>query len=144
MRPGTCAAEVRSRSRRAVAVPDSDRAAWRGPWGRRHVARPAPLVSGAASSRARRAEERRDGAGEPHPSKWLARQKSESREQWTMSQVSRQRRRALRHAQLEWSCEVVDPRQARGRGHGHPGLLVAAFSCGLKSLRRVEDLSQGE
>ena len=43
------------------------------------------------------------------------------------------------------SCEVVDPRQARGRRHGHPGLLgllVAAFACGLKNLRRVEDLAQ--
>ena len=62
-----------------------------------------------------------------------------------MSRVAGQRRRALRHAQLEWSCEVVDPRQARGRRHGHPGLLgllVAAFACGLKSLRRVEDLAQ--
>ena len=62
-----------------------------------------------------------------------------------MSRVAGQRRRALRHAQLEWSCEVVDPRQARGRRHGHLGLLgllVAAFACGLKSLRRVEDLAQ--
>ncbi|NVJ00514.1 transposase family protein [Myxococcus sp. AM009] len=62
-----------------------------------------------------------------------------------MSRVPGQRRRALRHAQLEWSCEVMDPRQARGRRHGHQGLLgllVAAFACGLKSLRRVEDLAQ--
>jgi predicted transposase YbfD/YdcC len=61
-----------------------------------------------------------------------------------MSRVSGQLRRALRHAVLEWSSEVVDPRQARGRRHAHQGLLgllVAAFACGFKSLRRVEDLA---
>ena len=61
-----------------------------------------------------------------------------------MSRVPRQRRRVLRHAELEWSCEVEDPRAARGSRHAHHGLLgllVAAFACGLKSLRRVEDLA---
>jgi predicted transposase YbfD/YdcC len=62
-----------------------------------------------------------------------------------MSRVPGQRRRAVRHARMEWSDDVVDPRQARGRRHGHQGLLgllVAAFACGLKSMRRVEDLAQ--
>ena len=61
-----------------------------------------------------------------------------------MSRVSGQRRRALRRAVLEWSGEVVDPRQRRGSRHAHRGLLgllVAAFACGFKSLRRVEDLA---
>lgn len=61
-----------------------------------------------------------------------------------MSGVKGQRRRALRHARVEWSREVVDPRQARGRRLKHQGLLtllVAAFACGMKVLRRVEDLS---
>jgi hypothetical protein len=62
-----------------------------------------------------------------------------------MSRVAGQRRRALRHAQVEWSPELVDPRQARGKRYEHrglQGLLVAGFACGLKSLRRVEDLSE--
>lgn len=39
---------------------------------------------------------------------------------------------------------MEDPRAARGSRHAHHGLLgllVAAFACGLKSLRRVEDLA---
>ncbi len=62
-----------------------------------------------------------------------------------MRKVKGQARRALRGAQLEWSAEVVDPRQARGKRHEHRGLLgllVAAFACGLKVLRRVEDLAE--
>jgi hypothetical protein len=50
----------------------------------------------------------------------------------------------LRHAEVEWSQELVDPRQARGKRYEHRGLglLVAGFACGLKSLRRVEDLGE--
>ncbi len=62
-----------------------------------------------------------------------------------MSGVTGQRRRALRWAEVEWSQELVDPRQARGKRYEHRGLLgllVAAFACGLKSLRRVEDLAE--
>jgi predicted transposase YbfD/YdcC len=62
-----------------------------------------------------------------------------------MGAVTGQRRRALRWAQVEWSREVVDPRQARGKRYEHRGLLgllVVAFACGLKSLRRVEDLAE--
>ena len=62
-----------------------------------------------------------------------------------MSGVPGQRRRALRYAEMEWSQKLVDPRQARGKRyehHGLLGLLVAAFACGLKSLRRVEDLAE--
>lgn len=62
-----------------------------------------------------------------------------------MSRVSGQRRRALRHAELEWSREVEDPRRARGRRHAHLGLLgllVAAFACGMKTPRRMEDLAE--
>jgi predicted transposase YbfD/YdcC len=61
-----------------------------------------------------------------------------------MRAVTGQRRGALRYAEVEWSREVVDPRQARGKRHEHRGLLgllVAAFACGLKGLRRVEDLA---
>lgn len=62
-----------------------------------------------------------------------------------MRQVKGQARRALRRAQLEWSAELVDPRQPRGRRHEHRGLLgllVAAFACGMKVLRRMEDLAE--
>lgn len=62
-----------------------------------------------------------------------------------MSGVTGQRRRALRAAELEWSAEVEDPRRARGQRHEHLGLLgllVAGLACGLKSLRRMEDLAQ--
>ncbi len=62
-----------------------------------------------------------------------------------MSGVSGQRRRALRFSEVEWSQQLVDPRQALGKRHEHRGLLellVAAFACGLKSLRRVEDLAE--
>jgi len=62
-----------------------------------------------------------------------------------MSRVSGQRRRALRHVEVEWSQQLVDPRQARGKRYEHRGLLmllVAAFACGLKSLRRVEELAE--
>jgi predicted transposase YbfD/YdcC len=62
-----------------------------------------------------------------------------------MSRVAGQRRRALRWAEVEWSDELVDPRQARGKRYEHRGLLgllVAGFACGLKSLRRVEDLAE--
>jgi predicted transposase YbfD/YdcC len=62
-----------------------------------------------------------------------------------MSGVPGQRRRALRWAQVQWSQELTDPRQARGKRHEHRGLLgllVAAFACGMKSLRRVEDLAE--
>ena len=61
-----------------------------------------------------------------------------------MGAVTGQRRRALRWTEVEWSGEVVDPRQERGKRYEHRGLLgllVAAFACGLKSLRRVEDLA---
>jgi predicted transposase YbfD/YdcC len=61
-----------------------------------------------------------------------------------MSGVPGQRRRALRFSEVEWSQELEDPRQARGKRyehHGLLGLLVAAFACGLKSLRRVEELA---
>ena len=50
----------------------------------------------------------------------------------------------MRYAELEWSAELVDPRKARGKRYeqrGLLGLLVAAFACGLKSLRRAEDLA---
>jgi predicted transposase YbfD/YdcC len=62
-----------------------------------------------------------------------------------MGAVTGQRRRAVRWAEVEWSREVVDPRQQRGKRYEHRGLLgvlVAAFACGLKSLRRVEDLAK--
>jgi len=62
-----------------------------------------------------------------------------------MSRVPGQRRRALRFSEVEWSREVVDPRQARGKRLEHRGLLgllVAGFACGKKSLRRVEELAE--
>jgi predicted transposase YbfD/YdcC len=62
-----------------------------------------------------------------------------------MSGVPGQRQRAMRWAELEWSQELVDPRQVRGKRYEHRGLLgllVAAFACGLTSLRRVEELAE--
>jgi hypothetical protein len=62
-----------------------------------------------------------------------------------MSGVAGQWRRALRHVRVPWSGQVRDGRQARGKRHGHLGLLnllVAAFACGRKALHRVEDLSE--
>ena len=81
----------------------------------------------------------------PSPQVASAGKRRRSREQWSMSEVPRQRRRALRFCEVEWSQELVDPRQARGKRYEHCGLLgllVAAFACGLKSLRRVEDLAE--
>jgi len=57
-----------------------------------------------------------------------------------------QRRRALQHADsIVWDDQVVDPRDARGRIHPHKGmlnLLMAAFACGLVTLRRAENLAE--
>jgi len=56
-----------------------------------------------------------------------------------------QRKQALRHADdIPWDDRVMDPRDSRGRTHAHKGLLnllVAAFACGLVTLRRMEDLA---
>lgn len=56
-----------------------------------------------------------------------------------------QRRRWAPDGVIPWSPDVGDPRSRRGRRHGHHGLLnllVAAFACGLLTLRRAEDLSR--
>lgn len=55
-----------------------------------------------------------------------------------------QRVRASRRVTIPWSEKVVDPRRARGRRHGHHGLLAlvaVAFACGRTVLRQMEDLS---
>jgi predicted transposase YbfD/YdcC len=62
-----------------------------------------------------------------------------------MRALSKQQRMALRHAQWEWSREVEDPRDKRGKRHAHPGLLgllVAAFACGKVGLTEAEELSE--
>lgn len=56
-----------------------------------------------------------------------------------------QQRRVLQHAQLPWDEGVKDPREARGRRHGHLGLLelvVAAFAVGKKGLKQAAQLAQ--
>jgi predicted transposase YbfD/YdcC len=48
-------------------------------------------------------------------------------------------------AAIPWSSQVVDHRARRGRRHLHHGLLnllVAAFACGRRTLRRAEDLAR--
>src|SRR5205814_8445027 len=55
-----------------------------------------------------------------------------------------QRLRASRRVAIPWSEKLVDPRSARGRRHGHHGLLAlvaVAFACGRTVLRQMEDLS---
>jgi DDE_Tnp_1-associated/Transposase DDE domain len=62
-----------------------------------------------------------------------------------MSSARRQVRQALRHTGVTWHPEVQDGRGARGRRHPLHGLLnlmVAGFACGMKVLRRMEDLAQ--
>jgi predicted transposase YbfD/YdcC len=62
-----------------------------------------------------------------------------------MRTVTRQQRRALRHAQLRWSEQVEDPRDPQGQRHPHQGLLallVVGFACGKAGLRQLEELAQ--
>jgi predicted transposase YbfD/YdcC len=52
--------------------------------------------------------------------------------------------RTLMRQCVAWDEAVADPRDARGRRHGHHGLLnllVLGFACGMATLRRVEELS---
>lgn len=52
--------------------------------------------------------------------------------------------RATGRASISWSEQVKDPRDARGRRHGHHGLLAlvaVALACGRTVLRRMEELS---
>lgn len=54
-------------------------------------------------------------------------------------------RRVSRRADVKWSEQVVDPRDAKGQQHAHHGmlsLLVAAFACGRVHLRDVEAFSE--
>lgn len=53
-------------------------------------------------------------------------------------------RRVLRQARLPWDEGVTDPRDRRGRRHGHRGLLglvVAGFAVGKKGLKQVAELA---
>jgi predicted transposase YbfD/YdcC len=62
-----------------------------------------------------------------------------------MSGVTKQERSALRHLEVKWSSLLSDPRQQRGQRHEHLALLmllVAAFACGKKGLRQVEEVSE--
>jgi hypothetical protein len=64
---------------------------------------------------------------------------------WSRIVTEAQRRRALRRADIPWSEEIVDPRDARGVRHGHLALLslmVVGFASGRTVLRRMEDLSE--
>jgi predicted transposase YbfD/YdcC len=59
-----------------------------------------------------------------------------------MSISEAQARRALRHAEIPWDSEVDDPREDAWVLHNHLGLLggmAAAFACGRRNLRRVEE-----
>jgi len=52
--------------------------------------------------------------------------------------------RVARWAKLDWE-PVTDPRAARGKRHQHHGLLnllVAAFACGDRTLRQVEEFGE--
>jgi predicted transposase YbfD/YdcC len=69
------------------------------------------------------------------------------RKESSMSGLGGQQRRVLKHVQLPWDDGVKDPRQARGKRHGHLGLLglvVAAFAVGKKGLKQAAHLAQGE
>jgi predicted transposase YbfD/YdcC len=62
-----------------------------------------------------------------------------------MSGLVGQQRRVLRQARLPWDKAVKDPRDARGRRHGHLGLLglvVAAFAVGKKGLKQAAQLAR--
>ena len=51
--------------------------------------------------------------------------------------------RAMGHLKVPWDGNVLDPRDARGRRHGHHGLLnalVMALASGQHTLRAVESL----
>ncbi len=51
--------------------------------------------------------------------------------------------RAMGHLEVPWDINVVDPRDGRGRRHGHHGLLnalVMALASGQHTLRAVESL----
>jgi predicted transposase YbfD/YdcC len=66
-------------------------------------------------------------------------------EESSMSGLGGQQRRVLRQAQLPWDEAVKDPREARGRRHGHLGLLglvVAAFAVGKKGLKQAAQLAR--
>jgi hypothetical protein len=88
------------------------------------------------------------GAGEPHTPNSMAgnaRKANPARSKESNKVTEAQRRRALRHADIPWDEKVADPRKARGRVHPHRGilgLLMAAFACGLATLRRAEDLGE--
>lgn len=59
-----------------------------------------------------------------------------------MSITEAQARRAVRRAEQDWDCAVVDPRSSWNQKHDHHGLLsllVTAFACGRVVLRHVED-----
>lgn len=62
-----------------------------------------------------------------------------------MTRSGGQQRQWVPKEAIPWSPEVRDPRARRGLRHAHLGLLnllVAAFACGLGTLRRAEDLSR--
>lgn len=62
-----------------------------------------------------------------------------------MGELRGQQRRVLQQAHLPWDKEVKDPRDGRGRRHGHLGLLslvVAAFAVGKKGLKQAAQLAR--
>lgn len=62
-----------------------------------------------------------------------------------MGGLGGQQRRVLKQAHLPWDEAVKDPRQGRGRRHGHLGLLglvVAAFAVGKKGLKQAAQLAR--
>ena len=66
-------------------------------------------------------------------------------EESSMSGLGGQQRRVLKQAHLPWDEAVKDPRGARGKRHGHLGLLglvVAAFAVGKKGLKQAAHLAQ--
>ncbi len=62
-----------------------------------------------------------------------------------MGGLGGQQRRVLQQVHVPWDEAVKDPRDARGRRHGHLGLLglvVAAFAVGKKGLKQAAQLSR--
>jgi predicted transposase YbfD/YdcC len=65
-------------------------------------------------------------------------------EESSMGGLRGQQRRVLKQAQLPWDEAVKDPRDGRGRRHGHLGLLglvVAGFAVGKKGLKQAAQLA---
>ena len=62
-----------------------------------------------------------------------------------MAVTKAQRVKATRRGTIQWDDRVRDGRKARGKRHGHHGvlaLIAVGFACGKAVLREIEDLSR--